>query len=100
MTTTKAEIVTGLCEKTNVSRDDATNLVEHTFEIIQACLERGEPVKISGFGRFMVRAKRQRKGRNPKTGAEIVIRERNVLAFKASPIMKRTVATTQALSNS
>ena len=99
MTTTKAEIVTGLCEKTNVSKDDAINLVEHTFEIINASLERGEQVKIHGFGTFAVRTKRQRKGRNPQTGAEIIIRERKVLAFKAGPIMKKTVATTQVVSN-
>ena len=99
MTITKAEITMRVCEKTKLSKHDVTDLVEHTFEIIKACLERGEPVKISGFGRFMVRAKRQRKGRNPKTGAEMVIREHNVLSFKASPSMKKTVATTQVVSN-
>ena len=92
MTRTKTEIVTRLCEKTNVSKVDATNLVEHTFEIIKASLERGEQVKIHGFGTFAVRAKRQRKGRNPQSGAEIVIPGRNVLAFKASGTMKKTVA--------
>ncbi len=88
---TKAEIVNRLCKKTNVSEGDAPNLVEHTFEI-KASLERGEPVKIHGFGAFTVRAKRQRKGRNPQTGAEILISGRKVVAFKASPTMKKTVA--------
>ena len=99
MMRTKAEIAMRVCEKTNISKDDAANLVENTFEIIKASLERGEPVKISGFGRFMVRTKRQRKGRNPKTGAELVIRERKVLSFKSSQMMKKTVATTQVVSN-
>ena len=93
MTTTKAEIATEVWKKTNVSKDDATNLIEHTFEIIKASLERGEQVKIHGFGTFAVRTKRQRKGRNPQTGAEIIIRERKVLAFKAGSIMKKTVVT-------
>ena len=92
MAITKAEIVNRLCEKTNVSEGDATNLVEHTFEIIKASLERGEPVKIHGFGTFAVRNKRQRKGRNPQTGAEILISGRKVVAFKAGPTMKKTVA--------
>jgi integration host factor subunit alpha len=96
MTMTKAEMVTRICEKAHVSKDDATNLVEGTFEIIKASLERGEPVKISGFGNFVVRTKHPRRGRNPTTGSEIVIPGRKVLTFKASPLMKKTVATTQS----
>jgi integration host factor subunit alpha len=93
MTITKAEIIDRLCEKAHVSKDDATNLLERTFEIIKASLQRGEQVKIHGFGSFAVRTKRQRKGRNPKNGAEIIIPEHKILAFKASPMMKKTVAT-------
>jgi integration host factor subunit alpha len=96
MTTTKAEMVSQLCKKAHVSKEDATNLVEGTFEIIKAFLERGEPVKISGFGIFVVRTKRPRKGRNPTTGAEILIPRHKVVTFKASPIMKKSVATTQS----
>ena len=96
MTRTNAEIVARLCDKTNVSKDDAANLVEHTFEIIKASLERGEPVKIHGFGTFAVRTKPQHRGRNPQSGAEILIPARNVVAFRASRMMKKTVATAPA----
>jgi len=82
MTITKAEIITRISDKAHLSKDDAFEIVENTFDIIKASLERGETVKISGFGRFGVRPKRQRKGRNPKTGAEIVIPAHKVLAFR------------------
>ena len=94
MTITKAEIITRICDKAHLSKEDAFEIVENTLDIIKASLERGVTVKISGFGRFAVRPKHQRKGRNRKTGAEIVIPEHNVLAFKASPIFKKTLAAT------
>jgi integration host factor subunit alpha len=94
LTITKAEIITRICDKAHLSKDDAFEIVENTLDIIKASLERGVTVKISGFGRFAVRSKHQRKGRNPKTGAEIVIPEHNGLAFKASPIFKKTLAAT------
>ena len=93
---TKAEMVSRLCEKAHVSKEDSTNLVEGTFEIIKAFLERGEPVKISGFGKFLVRTKRPRKGRDPTTGAEILIPGHTVVTFKASSIMKKSITTTQS----
>ena len=86
MTMTKAEMITRICEKTRLSKEDAINLVEATFEIIKASLKRCEPVKISGFGSFVVRTKQPRRGRNPQTDAEIVIPGHKVLTFKASPI--------------
>ena len=94
MTVTKAEIITRLCEKTNVAKDDAFSLVEDTFDFIKASLERGEPVKISRFGTFLVRTKRPRRGRNPQNGDEIIISGRKIVTFKPSLIMKKTVATT------
>jgi integration host factor subunit alpha len=94
MTMTKAEMITRLCEKARLSKDDAIKVIDGTFEIIKSSLERGEQVKITGFGLFVVRTKQPRKGRNPQTGAEIVIPGRKILAFKASPIMRKTVETT------
>ena len=73
MTITKAEMITRICEKARLSKDDATIAIESTFEVMKAYLERGEPVKITGFGSFVIRTKRPRRGRNPQTGAEIVI---------------------------
>ena len=89
MTITKAEMATRICEKARVSKDDAFSLVEGTFDFIKASLERGEPVKISRFGTFLVRTKRQRRGRNPQTGGEIIISGRQVVTFKPSLIIIR-----------
>lgn len=88
---TKAEIIARIYEKVGFSKKDATDVVEATFDIIKSCLERGEKVKISGFGNFVVNAKRPRKGRNPQTGDEIIIVGRKVLTFKASQILKKSL---------
>jgi integration host factor subunit alpha len=93
MTMTKDELIGRTCEKAHLSKDDATNIIEATFEIIKASLERGEQVKIKNFGIFSVRAKKVRRGRNPQTGAEIVIPGHKSLTFKPSTLMKKTVAT-------
>ncbi len=65
---TKAEIIARIDEKVGFSKKQATDVVEATFEIIKSCLEKGGNVKISGFGRFVVRSKNPRRGRSPKTG--------------------------------
>ncbi len=88
---TKAEIIARIYEKGGFSKNQATDVVEATFEIIKSCLEKAENVKISGFGRFVVRSKNPRGGRNPKTGEEIIINGRRALTFKASPILKETI---------
>src|SRR5512144_629168 len=88
---TKEKIITRIYEKVGFSKKDATDVVEATFDIIKGCLERGEKVKISGFGNFVVNTKRPRKGRNPQTGDEIIIVGRKVLTFKASQIMKKSL---------
>ncbi len=88
---TKAEIITRIYGKVGFSKNHATDVVEATFEIIKSCLEKGGNVKISGFGSFVVRGKHPRRGRNPKTGEEIIIKGRRVLTFKASPILKETI---------
>jgi integration host factor subunit alpha len=90
---TKAEIVTRIYEKLGGSKHDASDVVEATFDIIKRNLERGENVKISGFGNFVVNTKRPRKGRNPQTGDEMIITGRKVLTFKASQIMKKSLNT-------
>ena len=90
---TKADIVARIYEKVGFSKKDATDVVEATFEIIKTCLEKGEKVKLSGFGNFIVNSKRPRKGRNPQTGEEITIVGRKVLTFKASQILKKDLNT-------
>jgi len=86
---TKADIVERIYEKVGFSKKEATDVVESIFEIIKGHLEKGEKVKISGFGNFVINAKRPRKGRNPQTGEEIVISGRRVLSFKPSPVLKK-----------
>jgi integration host factor subunit alpha len=88
---TKAEIVRRICEKNGISNSDAINIVETTFEVIKASLERGEKIKISKFGNFSVRGKNERRGRNPITGAEIFIAARKVVTFSPSPAMKNAL---------
>ena len=94
MALTKAEIVSRICEKNRISNPEIFHVVQATFEVIKASLERGENVKIKNFGIFAVRKKNSRSGRNPRTGKEIVIVARKVLSFKAAPAMKKAVATT------
>jgi integration host factor subunit alpha len=91
MALTKAEIVSRICEKNRISNPEIFNVVQATFEVIKASLERGEKVKIKNFGNFAVRTKHRRRGRNPKTGEEIVISGRKVLTFTASPATKKKV---------
>ena len=88
---TKADIVERIYEKVGFSKKEATDVVESIFEIIKGHLEEGEKVKISGFGNFVINAKRPRKGRNPQTGGEIVISGRRVLSFKPSPVLKKAI---------
>jgi integration host factor subunit alpha len=90
---TKADIVERIYEKVGFSKKEATDVVESIFEIIKGRLENGEKVKISGFGNFVINAKRPRKGRNPQTGEEIVISGRRVLSFKPSPVLKKSINT-------
>jgi integration host factor subunit alpha len=93
---TKDGIVTGICGKNGLSKNDAANLVEATFEIIKDSLERGEKVKIKNFGNFSVHTKDERRGRNPHTGAEILIPAHRVVTFTPSPAVKKTVNSSAA----
>jgi integration host factor subunit alpha len=89
---TKAEIVQALYSKVGgFSRKESAELVDLVFEMMKETLGRGEKIKVSGFGNFVLRDKRQRPGRNPQTGEPIRISERRVLTFKASQILKQTL---------
>src|SRR5438876_3291582 len=85
MTLTKAELADLLFEKVGLNKREAKDMVEAFFEEIRGALERGESVKLSGFGNFQLRDKPQRPGRNPKTGEEIPISARRVVTFHAAP---------------
>lgn len=88
---TKIEIVANLYEKLGFSKRECSNIVDTFFKIIKDTLSKGENVKISGFGNFVVRAKKERKGRNPQTGEEIKIAERKVLNFRLSQVFKEEI---------
>ena len=82
MTLTKADIADRLADKFDIDRQDAKVLVELFFDEIRVALEKGEPVKLSGFGNFAVRDKNSRPGRNPKTGESVDISARRVVTFR------------------
>jgi integration host factor subunit alpha len=86
---TKADIIEAVYEKVGgFSKKEAAEIVETVFNTIKDTLERGEKIKISGFGNFVVREKKARIGRNPQTGEEITISARRVLTFKPSAVLK------------
>ncbi len=88
MTMTKAGIINSVYERTGVTKKEATDYVEAVLETMKEALESGNDIKVSGFGKFEVRAKGERIGRNPRTNVEIVIPERSVLRFKVSQVLK------------
>jgi integration host factor subunit alpha len=90
-TLTKAELADLLFEKVGFNKREAKDMVESFFEEVRTALERGEGVKLSGFGNFQLRDKPQRPGRNPKTGEEIPITARRVVTFHASQKLKAMV---------
>ena len=91
MTMTKADLVKIICEKMDFALKESTEIVDQVFDIMKETLEGGEKIKISGFGNFNVRTKRPRKGRNPKTGEEIVISGRKVVTFKPSLVLRKAL---------
>lgn len=91
MTLTKDKIVELIRSKTQFSSQEAKNLVETILESIKSKLENGEEVKISGFGKWVVREKRSRPGRNPHTGQRIEISARRVVTFHPSEKLRDAV---------
>ena len=88
---TKADLVKIICEKMGFALKESTEIVDQVFEIMKETLEGGEKIKIPGFGNFNVRTKRPRKGRNPKTGEEMVISGRRVVTFKLSSLLRKVL---------
>lgn len=91
-TLTRADLADSLNVKVGLSRAESARLVESIIDLICGALERGENVKISGFGTFVLRDKTERVGRNPKTGVEVPILPRRVLTFRPSQILRDQVA--------
>lgn len=86
---TKADIIAGVYQRLGgFSKKEAAIVVETILDVIKDALVNGEKVKISSFGSFTVRSKRQRMGRNPKTGKPLQITARRVLTFKPSQVLR------------
>jgi integration host factor subunit alpha len=88
---TKADLVESIYQKIGFSKKESSDIVEMIFNTIKGTLEKGEKIKISGFGNFVVRDKRPRMGRNPQTGQEIMISARRVLTFRPSQVLKQAL---------
>jgi integration host factor subunit alpha len=95
-TITKAELADALFEHMGLNKREAKDMVDGFFDEVRIALERGEAVKLSGFGNFQLRDKPQRPGRNPKTGEEIAITARRVVTFHSSQKLKATVVAAQS----
>ena len=90
-TLTRADLCEAVHDEVGLTRQDCAGLVERTLDLIADSLQRGDMVKLSGFGVFQVRAKRARMGRNPKTGEPAAIEPRRVIGFRASQVMKARI---------
>jgi len=91
MALTKADLVETLLDETELNKHEAKELIDQFFEEVKTALESGRSVKLSGFGNFDLRDKKQRPGRNPKTGEEIPITARRVVTFKPGQKLKAKV---------
>jgi integration host factor subunit alpha len=90
-TVTRADLCNAVYQKVGLSRTECSAFAELVLKEITDCIERGETVKLSSFGSFVVRKKGQRIGRNPKTGTEVPISPRRVVVFKPSVILKQRI---------
>jgi len=90
-TVTRADLAESVYREIGLSRTESAELVEDVIDHISEALLRGEQVKLAGFGTFSLRDKKERVGRNPKTGEEVPITPRRVLTFKASQVLRERV---------
>ncbi|HPA15139.1 MAG TPA: integration host factor subunit alpha [Desulfobacterales bacterium] len=91
MTITKAEIIDVVHSRLGFPKKKSSELVETLLEIIKRTLENGDDVLISGFGKLCVNKKKERKGRNPATGEDMMLSERNVISFKCSQRLREKI---------
>ena len=88
MSLTKERIIDSIHNHCGYSKDRSIKLVESLAEIVKSTLESGEDVLISGFGKFCVKEKNERAGRNPQTGDDLILRSRRVVTFQCSPVLR------------
>ena len=91
MTVTKDHIINSICTQLDLPKKKAADMLESLLELVEKTLESGEDVLISGFGKFCVKQKKERKGRNPATGQDLMLGSRKVVTFKCSPILRSRI---------
>ncbi|MFO7965084.1 MAG: integration host factor subunit alpha [Desulfobacterales bacterium] len=91
MTLTKSDIVANLTDELNLSRKAGTEILETLLEIIKKNLENGDDVLVSGYGKFCVKEKTPRRGRNPSTGEDMTLPKRKVVVFRCSHILREKI---------
>ena len=91
MTLTKADIVQKIADDCGFSKGESSEIVEKILEIIKTSFIQGEDVMISGFGKWSVKQKNSRRGRNPQTGSSLILDARKVITWKYSPVLKKSV---------
>ncbi len=91
MTLTKDHLISSIGNRLGVTKIESTRLVEFVLETIKNTLSNGEDILISGFGKFSVKKKAPRKGRNPATGEDLPLDARTVVTFRCSPVMRDRV---------
>ena len=91
MSLTKSHIVDSIHNRLALSKNQSVRAVESTIEIMKKTLENGEDVMITGFGKFFVKEKRDRRGRNPQTGEDLMLGARRVVSFKCSGVLRKKI---------
>ena len=88
MTITKTSLIDSICNTANLPKQESSSAVESLLEIVKQTLASGEDILISGFGKFCLKDKRQRRGRNPQTGDVMMMDARRIVTFKCSNLMR------------
>ncbi len=91
MALTKTNLIDSVYGKSDLQKQESRIIVESLLEIIKHTLESGEDVLISGFGKFCVKDKKERRGRNPETGDDTILRERRIVVFQCSGVLKENM---------
>jgi len=91
MTLNKADLIDSTYNQVGLSKTRSAEVIDSLLEIIKKSLEDGEDVLISGFGKFCVKEKGKRRGRNPQTGEDLMLGERRVVRFRCSPVLREKV---------
>ncbi len=91
MSLRKIDIIDSIYSQLDIPKKDCVRLIESLFEIIRDDLSKGKDVMISGFGKWSVKAKKKRRGRNPQTGEALTIGARKVVTFKSSTVLRNAL---------